>query len=73
MSQPEREYHKCLSPDHNRGPDDEPIRLSLLEARQMVNRGLACADADELQELINEFSSLLADDADRRYEIWPTC
>ena len=35
----------------------------------MVYIGHACADAEELKELINEFSLLLADEADKMYEV----
>ncbi len=58
----ERDYMRTAVPP-------EPIRLTPLQAVQMIMRGVGACTADELQDLINENVAFLGDDDNGTYEV----
>ena len=51
--------------------DNKEVHLDFLAARQMIDRNLALCDADEVQDIINDNSGLLADLPNFHYVVWP--
>lgn len=45
--------------------------LSLLDARVMAIKNLLVCNSDEIQDLLNDNSALLADEPNGEYSVWP--
>lgn len=66
----ERDYMRHVSHLKNPFEPPPPINITKLNAQIMVIKNLLLCTGDELQDLLNENSALLADEGNGTYEVW---